>query len=194
MSSPFDEWLGRRRPSSWFPDLDGMMKDMEKIMHEALKNVDQQVPRNLVKERRLDDGSTVREMGPIVYGYSVKIGEDGKPVVRKFGNINSFPGPLGGTFSVSEQREPLIDIIRDGDKLKIVAELPGVSKEDLRISANETSLAIESISGERRYHKRIDLPDPVDPSTGKSTYKNGILEISFSLKNSKERGIPIDVD
>jgi HSP20 family protein len=153
-----------------------MMKDMEKIMHEALKNMDQQVPRNLVKERRLDDGSTVREMGPIVYGYSVKIGEDGKPVVRKFGNINSFPGPLGGTFSVSEQREP------------------GVSKEDLRISANETSLAIESISGERRYHKRIDLPDPVDPSTGKSTYKNGILEISFSLKNSKERGIPIDVD
>jgi HSP20 family protein len=194
MSSPFDEWLGRRRPSSWFPDLDGMMKDMEKIMHEALKNMDQQVPRNLVKERRLDDGSTVREMGPIVYGYSVKIGEDGKPIVRKFGNINSFPGPLGGTFSVSEQREPLIDIIRDGDKLKIVAELPGVSKEDLRISANETSLAIESISGERRYHKRIDLPDPVDPSTGKSAYKNGILEISFSLKNSKERGIPIDVD
>jgi len=171
-----------------------MMKDMEKIMHEALKNMDQQVPRNLVKERRLDDGSTVRELGPIVYGYSVKIGEDGKPVVRKFGNINSFPGPLGGTFSVSEQREPLIDIIRDGDKLKIVAELPGVSKEDLRISANETSLAIESISGERRYHKRIDLPEPVDPATGKSTFKNGILEISFMLKNSKERGIPIDVD
>src|ERR1041385_1885265 len=191
MSSPFDEWFGKRR-RSWFPDVDEMMREMDKMMQEAFKNFEQQVPKNLVKERKLDDGSTVREMGPIVYGYSVKIGEDGKPVVRKFGNINSFPGPLGGTFSVSEQREPLIDIVRDGDKLKIVAELPGVSKEDLRISANETSLAIESISGERRYHKRIDLPDPVDPSTGKSTYKNGILEISSSLKNSKERGIPID--
>ena len=88
--------------SSWFPDIDGMMRDMEKLMQEALKNMDQQVPKNLVKERRLDDGSVVREMGPVVYGYSVKIGEDGKPIVRKFGNINSFPGPLGGTFSVSE--------------------------------------------------------------------------------------------
>ena len=58
-----------------------MMRDMEKLMQEALKNMDQQVPRNLVRERRLDDGSIVRETGPIVYGYSVKIGEDGKPVV-----------------------------------------------------------------------------------------------------------------
>lgn len=80
MSSPFDEWLGRRRPSSWFPDVDSMMRDMEKLMQEALKNMDQQIPRNLVRERRLDDGSIVRETGPIVYGYSVKIGEDGKPI------------------------------------------------------------------------------------------------------------------
>jgi HSP20 family protein len=194
MSSPFDEWLGRRRPSSWFPDVDSMMRDMEKLMQEALKNMDQQVPRNLVRERTLVDGSIVRETGPIVYGYSVKIGEDGKPVVRKFGNINSFPGPLGGTFSVSEQREPLIDVIKDNERIKVIAELPGVNKEDLRITANETSLTIESISGERRYHKRIDLPEPVDSTTGKSTYKNGILEISFKLKNSTEHGVPIDVD
>jgi HSP20 family protein len=193
MSSPFDEWLGRRRPSSWFPDIDGMMRDMEKLMQEALKNMDQQVPKNLVKERRLDDGSVVREMGPVVYGYSVKIGEDGKPIVRKFGNINSFPGPLGGTFSVSEQREPLVDIIRDGENMKVVAELPGAGKDDLRISANETSVAIESISGERRYQKRIELPEPVDPASGKSNFKNGILEISFKLKNSKDHGIPINV-
>jgi HSP20 family protein len=132
-------------------------------------------------------------MGPVVYGYSVKIGEDGKPIVRKFGNINSFPGPLGGTFSVSEQREPLVDIIRDGDSIKVVAELPGASKDDLRISANETSVSIESVSGERRYHKRIEIPEPVDASSGKSKFKNGILEISFKLKNSKELGIPIDV-
>jgi len=101
---------------------------------------------------------------------------------------------LGGTFSVNEQREPLIDLIKDNERIKVIAELPGVNKEDLRITANETSLTIESISGERRYHKRIDLPEPVDSSTGKSTYKNGILEISFKLKNSMEHGIPIDVD
>ena len=100
MSSPFDEWFGRRRRfGSWFPDIDEMMRDVEKMMQEAFKNVEQQVPKNLVKERKMDDGSIVREMGPIVYGYSVKVGPDGKPVVRKFGNIDAFPNILGGNLT-----------------------------------------------------------------------------------------------
>jgi HSP20 family protein len=194
MSTPFDEWFGRRRSNSWFPDVDSMMKEMEKIMQEAVKNMDQNLPKNLIRERKLDDGSVVREMGPIVYGYSFKIGEDGKPVVRKFGNLNTFPSSLSGRFSVSEQREPVVDIIKDVDKLKVIAELPGVSKGDLRITANETSLTIESVSGERKYNKKIELPDKIAPSSGKSTYKNGILEATFKLRDSKDHGVSINVE
>jgi len=194
MSSPFDEWFGRRRSNSWFPDVDSMMKEMEKLMQEAVKNMDQNVPKNLIRERKLDDGSVVREMGPIVYGYSFKIGEDGKPIVRKFGNLNTFPSSLTGRFSVSDQREPVVDIIKDVDKLKIIAELPGVTKSDLRITANETSLTIKSLSGERRYNKKIDLPNEIEPSSGKSSYKNGILEVSFKLKDSKDHGVSINVE
>lgn len=194
MSSPFDEWFGRRRSNSWFPDVDSMMKEMEKLMQEAVKNMDQNVPKNLIRERKLDDGSVVREMGPIVYGYSFKIGEDGKPIVRKFGNLNTFPSSLTGRFSVSDQREPVVDIIKDVDKLKIIAELPGVTKGDLRITANETSLTIESLSGERRYNKKIELPNEIEPSSGKSSYKNGILEVTFKLKDSKNQGVSINVE
>ncbi|MDW3644327.1 MAG: Hsp20/alpha crystallin family protein [Nitrososphaeraceae archaeon] len=194
MSSPFDEWFGRRRSNSWFPDVDSMMKEMEKLMQEAVKNMDQNVPKNLIRERKLDDGSVVREMGPIVYGYSFKIGEDGKPIVRKFGNLNTFPSSLPGRFSVSDQREPVVDIIKDVDKLKIIAELPGVTKGDLRITANETSLTIESLSGERRYNKKIELPNEIEPSSGKSSYKNGILEVTFKLKDSKDQGVSINVE
>jgi HSP20 family protein len=194
MSSPFDEWFGRRRSNSWFPDVDSMMKEMEKLMQEAVKNMDQNVPKNLIRERKLDDGSVVREMGPIVYGYSFKIGEDGKPIVRKFGNLNTFPSSLTGRFSVSDQREPVVDIIKDVDKLKIIAELPGVTKSDLRITANETSLTLESLSGERRYNKKIELPNEIETSSGKSSYKNGILEVTFKLKDSKDHGVSINVE
>ena len=194
MSTPFDEWFGRRRANSWFPDVDAMMKEMEKLMQEAVKNMDQNLPKNLIRERKLDDGSTVRELGPIVYGYSFKIGEDGKPVVRKFGNLNTYPSSLSGRFSVSDQREPVVDIIKDVDKLKIIAELPGVSKADVRITANESSLTIESISAERKYNKKIELPEPIEPSSGKSTYKNGILEVAFKLKDSKDHGVSINVE
>jgi HSP20 family protein len=195
MSSPFDEWFGRRRRSgSWFPDIDEMMRDVEKMMQEAFKNVEQQVPKNLVKERKLDDGSIVREMGPIVYGYSVKVGPDGKPVVRKFGNIDAVPNILGGNLTVKEEREPLVDIIKGPDELRVVAEVPGVNKEDLRLRADENSLTIESITGQPHYHKRVELPETVDATTAKSNYKNGILEVSFKLKSKSGGGVPINIE
>lgn len=193
MSSPFDEWFRRTRRSI-FPDIDEMMKEMEKMMQEAFKHVEQHVPKNLVKERKLDDGSIVREMGPIVYGYSVKIGPDGKPEIRKFGNIDAFPNILGGGLAVKEEREPLVDVIKGAEELRVVAEVPGVSKEDLHVSADENTVTIESATGSPRYHKRIDLPEPVDPKTARSTYKNGILEVSFRLKKKGQGGVPIKID
>ncbi|HEX7031583.1 MAG TPA: archaeal heat shock protein Hsp20 [Nitrososphaera sp.] len=195
MSSPFDEWFGRRRRiGSWFPDIDEMMRQMDRMMQEAFRNIEQQVPKNLVRERKMDDGSVVREMGPIVYGYSVKIGPDGKPEVRKFGNIDAFPNLLGGGLSVKEVREPLVDVIRGTDEIRVVAEVPGVNKENLRVTADENSVTIESVTGQPRYHKRVELPETVNPETAKSTYKNGILEISFRLKDKPSSGVNIRID
>jgi HSP20 family protein len=171
------------------------MREMEKMMQEAFKNVERQVPKNLVRERKMDDGSIVREMGPIVYGYSVKIGSDGKPVVRKFGNIDAFPNVLGGGLSVKEEREPLVDVIRGQGELRVVAEVPGVNKEDLRVTADESSITIESITAQQpHYHKRVELPETVDPKTAKSTYKNGILEVSFKQKGKSDSGVPINIE
>ncbi|MGI0037595.1 MAG: archaeal heat shock protein Hsp20 [Nitrososphaera sp.] len=196
MSSPFDDWFGSRkkRYGSWFPDIDEMMKEMEKMMQEAFRNVEQHVPKNLVRERKMEDGSTVREMGPIVYGYSVKIGPDGKPVVRKFGNIDAFPNLLGGGMAVKGEREPLVDVIKGEGEIRVVAEVPGVAKEELKVTADENTVTIESLAGEQRYHKRIDLPDTVDPKTAKSTYKNGILEVSFKTRTKGSSGVQINID
>lgn len=196
MSSPFDEWFGprRKRFGSWFPDVDEMMREMEKMMQDAFRNFEQQVPKNLVRERKMEDGSTVREMGPIVYGYSVKIGPDGKPVVRKFGNIDAFPKFLGGGMAVKGEREPLVDVIKGQGEIRIVAEVPGVAKEDLKVTADENSVTIESLTGEQRYQKKIDLPESVDPKTAKSTYKNGILEVSLRTKSKGGSGVQINIE
>ena len=48
----------------WFPDLDGVMREIESIMQEALRDTEQRVPKNVIRERKLDDGSTVHEIGP----------------------------------------------------------------------------------------------------------------------------------
>jgi HSP20 family protein len=170
---------------------------MEKLMDEAFKNFGQPVPKKFIKEHKLDDGSTVKEFGPIVYGYSVKIGEDGKPIIRKFGNVDVFSHSItDSSHDTQQEREPLIDIINGKEEIKIVAELPGVAKENIKLYANENTLTIESSTSaeERRYYKKIEFPEFVEPSSGRSHYKNGIVEITFKKKNLTNKGLQINID
>jgi HSP20 family protein len=96
--------------------------------------------------------------------------------------------------SVKGEREPLVDVIKGEGEIRVVAEVPGVAKEDLKVTADENTVTIESVSGEQHYHKRVDLPEMVDPKTAKSTYKNGIIEISFKTKSKTGGGVQINIE
>ncbi|MEM4705755.1 MAG: Hsp20/alpha crystallin family protein, partial [Candidatus Nitrosocaldus sp.] len=93
-----------------------------------------------------------------------------------------------------EEREPLVDVMSTDGELKVIAELPGINKEDIRVTATEKSVNIRAENPERKYSKSIDLPEEVDPASAKSTYKNGILEITFKKKGSKQEGFTIKVE
>lgn len=74
-------------------------------------------------------------------------------------------------------------------------ELPGVSKEQIKIDAYEGQVDIKTDDPKRRYHQVIDLPAEVDIDNVKSTYINGLLEITFNKKlKDKTKGKSIRVD
>ena len=136
------EWFRRRRSPffrSWdFEEIDKMFHEMEKMMEQGFKDFTTKVPKDYVRELKLPDGTTKREFGPFVYGYSMKVGPDGKPEIREFGNVKpSLEGP-----KVKEEREPLVDIIESNGEIHIVVELPGVDKEDIKLRGTETTLTI----------------------------------------------------
>ena len=112
----------RKKPhrDPFFSDIDDMFREMEKMMDEELKNFTDKVPKEYVKERKLPDGSTVKELGPFVYGYSMKIGPDGKPEIQEFGNLKK---GLKGPPQIKEEREPLVDIVDTNDEIHVVVEL-----------------------------------------------------------------------
>ena len=116
MSSFWDDWFKRfrERRGLFFPEIDRMIEEMEREMAETFRDMESRMPSDMVRVRRLPDGSVRREYGPFVYGYSVKIGPDGKPVVREFGNIKpGIPGEGRPPLNLQEQREPLVDIIEE---------------------------------------------------------------------------------
>jgi HSP20 family protein len=192
----YSEWFKKKRSPffrSWnFGDVDKLFHDMEKMMEEEFKSFTSQVPKDYVRERKLPDGSTAREFGPFVYGYSVKIGPDGKPEINEFGNLKpSLKGP-----QVKEEREPLVDIVETNGEIHVVAELPGVDKKDIQLHGTENALTISVDTPERKYYKDVPLPSKVRVREAKTSYKNGVLEVTFpKLGAGKEpEGEPINID
>ena len=110
-----------------------------------------------------------------VFGFSVKNAIGGKPIVESFGNIKKTPkGP-----KVEEEREPIIDIFDEKEEIKVYAEMPGVSKEDIKLDLKEDILDISARSGDRKYHKEVLLPAKLKAENMTSAYTNGMLEVKI---------------
>jgi HSP20 family protein len=192
----FPRWIRRRR-SPFFPmfsrDLDDYFRDMDRYFEELFKGFQERVPRELVRERNLPGGGKIREMGPFVYGYSVTVGPDGKPVIREFGNIK--PSGRGREpVELSDKREPLVDVIDEKTQVRVIAELPGVEKKNIALDLDGKLLTI-SVETPRKYYKKVELPSEVDAESVKASYKNGILEITIKKPKPEERrGRTIDIE
>src|SRR6476619_5562612 len=181
---------------SMFRSFDDMQKEMDRMFNDVSSNA----PKDLVREYQTSDGGKVREVGPIVYGYSMTIGPDGKQHVREFGNVkagkNIVGQHLGAKPQISAEREPLSDITTTDNEVKVILEMPGIKKEDIKINAYDEKVEIKtSDNAQRKYHKILDLPKQADLETARSTYNNGILEVTFDKrKEKKPKGKEIKIE
>jgi len=187
----WERWWRRRSPfSRIFEEMERMMRELDEMFSRSFEELEREVPRNLIRERKTDRGY-IREVGPIVYGYSITIGPDGKPIIREFGNIK--PGRRPEIVEVSEAREPLVDVYEEDEIVKVIAEVPGVEKKDINLNATEKKLIISVDTPQRKYYKEVDLPAEVDPQSAKATYKNGVLEVVLK-KTGKSKGVKVNIE
>lgn len=106
---------------------------------------------------------------------------------------------------------PSIEVSERDGKLHVTADLPGMTKDDVRVEVRDNNLIIE---GERKQEKKEDregyfvtertygsfyrvvpLPDDVDPQTARATFRDGVLELTMDLPRdhrAHSRRIPIE--
>ncbi len=156
-----------------FDEMERMDQVMDDMMRKALE-----MPRS-------QEG-----VSPFVYGFSMSLDADGKPVIREFGNVE--PSARGPT--LKEEREPLVDVMEEGGDVVVVTELPGVEKEEIKLESTDRALKVSVESARRRYFKELELPHLVDPRTARASYKNGVLEVRFSKSDEKKPTRPIKVE
>ncbi|KAG2478048.1 MAG: Heat shock protein HSP20 [Nitrosopumilales archaeon] len=128
--------------------------------------------------------------GPFCYGYTMTVGPDGKPVVKQYGNAKPELSPK------SDTREPLVDtLVDDKEKIvKLVAEMPGVEKKDVKIVVDGKIVNIDAENGDKKYHVKVPIQHKVDENSVKASYKNGILEIIFKQIEEKPTGKTVEVE
>lgn len=171
-------------------------------MSREFRDFTTRIPKDYVCERKRPNGSTVKERGPFVYGYTMTIGPDGKPQIREFGNVKPSlkpESPFGlrrPSLDVKEEREPLVDVISANNEIKVVAELPSVEKTDIKLHGTEKTLTISVDRPKRKYYKEVNLPTSVDSKKAKPVYKNGVLEVTLTKikEEKKPQGEPIKIE
>ena len=137
----------------------------------------------------------VRTYGPYVYGFSYKLGPDGKPVFEEFGNVPRNAVPGAPQTVEKDVREPIVDLNEDNSKVYITYELPGISKDDIELNVSERNVTIEVKNGPRKYYKSIDLDSEIKPESAKARFTNGILDLTLEKANiSKGTGKKIKIE
>jgi HSP20 family protein len=107
---------------------------------------------------------------------------------------------------------PTVEISEQDGKYRILAELPGLSPDDVRVEVEDDALVLQgerqveregTEGGIRRserqfgfFYRRIPLPEGADPEQAKAKFHDGILEITIPTpdRQAKRRQIQIEAD
>jgi HSP20 family protein len=132
------------------------------------------------------------------YGYSMTMGPDGKPVVREWGT--GLPGQEA-QLSITQPEpltvEPITQVDCDAAQMKarVLVEIPGVTRESIKVNATETTVRVTASHGEKNYDVEVPLNAKVDPNSAKATYNNGVLDLSLDLVEAPRKdGVDIQVN
>jgi len=95
-------------------------------------------------------------------------------------------------------REATVDLVDEGNKFVVHAEMPGVTKDNIDVALTNDGIEISAetdvetedteknfVVRERVYshiYKQLSFPEEVIPEQAESTFRNGLLEVSIPKK------------
>lgn len=119
--------------------------------------------------------------------------------------FQDFFSPLaqGGQWAGEGSVSPRLDVKETEKSYEIQAELPGVNKEDVKVSVDGQRVTIEAECREanerregetvvyaertaRRFMRSFALPTEVDDGTAQARLENGVLQLSLPKKQGTE--------
>jgi HSP20 family protein len=104
---------------------------------------------------------------------------------------------------------PQIEAYREGNQFIVRADLPGLTKDDIKVEITDNEIVLE---GERRnereenregyyrsersygkFYRRLPLPDGAKPENAQANFRNGVLEISIEATQTQPRSRRLEI-
>ncbi len=156
--------------------------------------------------------SQYREWMGSPFSFMRRFSEEMDRLFEDFGFGGTLARSTGGRISPREFGRglwnPPIEVFTKDDQLVVKAELPGLTKDDVKVECTENEITIQgekkqefkeehegAYHSERsygRFFRRIPLPEGTRAEDAKATFRDGILEITMKApKQEKTREISI---
>jgi HSP20 family protein len=117
---------------------------------------------------------------------------------RNFIDSLAFPFDWISLEPIVPVREATVDLVDEGNRFVVHAELPGVAKDKIDVSLTKDGIEISAetdvetedtgknfVVRERAYshvYKQLGFPEEVVPEKAESTFRDGLLEVSIPKK------------
>ncbi len=105
------------------------------------------------------------------------------------------------TWNISTNRFPSMDMVEEGSKIKITADLPGIDKSKIKVTVDGNSVMIKAAANSQKeqkgrnyyyrerssagYYRNVLLPKEVDANSAKAEFSNGILNITLEKSHKR---------
>lgn len=106
-----------------------------------------------------------------------------------------------------------VDLVDEGDRYELFADLPGYEREDIDLTLTDGSLRIDAERDDdepedplettrhvqrERHHgtvsRTVRLPEPIDEDNSNARYHNGVLTITLPKLQPDENSTQIDIE
>lgn len=159
-------------------DIEGFLKGVGSLVEQLGKLSEQahKLGDEVSRSGVLNAGNKTSVTG--VYGFTVmSVIEKNSMKVEPFGNI--YKDQNLGEIEIQVIREPLIDIFDESEYILIIAEVPGIVQDDVRLELKDDMLIFSAENGEKKYRKEILLQDSYSAENMNYLCRNGVLEIEI---------------
>jgi HSP20 family protein len=122
---------------------------------------------------------------------------------------NAVRGPAQGSGSSATVLAPRMDISEDEKEIKVVAEMPGASPDNVEVVIDDDLLTIRGERAQERetsrknyplveravgvFQRSLRLPAPVDASQVQARFDNGVLTVTIPKAGGRERSRRVQV-